>query len=191
MFWRRADPKEQARVLGLLISYEEAKAEINGALHTMTTEHFTDIQPDEFEEARKSALTTISKVQAEINDPSFWPVLNDNKGSRILLEFRSEFAEYCRHTLTFLRLLRAEAEALKAGKGEGAYKQEFEEHARASSHVADQLDVALTKLLRHYKFNKWTPEDYRSIKDLIKDFESRTNDFVDAWMKEMKEKGLV
>ena len=191
MFWSRADPKEQARVLGLLISYEEAKAEINGALHAMSTEHFTDIQSDEFEEARKAALRTISKVQAEINDPSFWPVLNDNKGSTILLEFRSEFAEYRRHTLTFLRLLRAEAEALKAGKAEGAYKQEFEEHARASSHVADQLSLALTKLLRHYKFNEWTPEDYISIKDFIKDFESRTNDFVDAWMKEMKEKGLV
>ena len=191
MFWHRVDPKEQARVLGLLIGYDEAKVEIEGALHAISTEHFTDIQSDEFEEARKAALTIISKVQAEINDPSFWPVLNDNKGSRILLEFRSEFAEYCRHTLTFLRLLRAEAEALKAGKGVGAYKQESEEHARASSHVANRLSVALTKLLHYYKFDTWTPEDYRSIKDLIKGFESRTNDFVDAWMKEMKEKGLV
>ena len=190
MFWRRVDPKEQAQVLRLLISYDEANSEIKGALYAMSTEHFTDIQSDEFEEARRAALTTISKVQAETNAPSFWPVLNDNKGSRILLEFRSEFAEYCRDVLTFLRLLRAEAEALKAGKGEGAYKQ-VEEHARVSNHVANQLSFALAKLLRHYKFNKWTPEDYRSIKDLIKDAESWTNDFVDAWMKEMKKKGLV
>lgn len=188
MFRHKADPKEQARVLGLLISYDEAKAEIDGALHAISTEHFTNIQSDEFEGARKAALTIISKVQAEINNPSFWPDLTDNKGSRILLELRSEFAEYCLHTLTFLHLLRAEAEALKTGMAEGAYKQEFAEHARTSSHVANQLSVALTKLLRHYKFSKLTPEDYRSIKDLVKDFESRTNDFVDAWM---KERGLV
>ena len=188
MFRRKADPREQARVLGLLIRYDETRAEIDGALHVISTEHFTDIQSDEFEGARKAALTIVSKVQAEISKSSFWPCLTGNKGSRVLLEFRSEFVEYCLHTLTFLHLLRAEAEALKAGKGEGAYKQEFAEHARVSSHVANQLNVALNKLLRHYKLNKWTPEDYRSIKDLVRDFESRTNDFVDAWM---KEKGLV
>ena len=182
MFWRRVDPKEQARVLGLLIDYDEAKAEIDSALRAISTEHLTDIQSDEFEEARRATLTIIGKVQTEINDPSFWPVLKDNSGSRILLELRLQFAEYCRHTLTFLRLLRAETEALEAGKGKGAYKQDFEENARASSHVAARLGVALTKLLRRYKFNKWTPEDYRSIKDLVKDSESWTNDFVDAWM---------
>ena len=188
MFWHRVDPKEQARVLGLLISYDESNAEIDCALHAISTAHLTDVQLDEFEEARKAALTIIDKVQTETNDPLFWPVLKDNKGSRILLEFRSQFVEYCRHTLTFLRLIHEEAEALKAGRGEGAYKQELEENAHAVCHVAEQLSVTLTKLLRHYKFNKWTPEDYRSVKDLIKDFEFRTNDFVDAWM---KEKGIV
>ena len=107
------------------------------------------------------------------------------------MEFRSEFLEYCQHTVGFLRLIGAEAEALKAGRGEGAYKQELDETTRAIHYVVDQLSVALAKLLRHYKFNKWTPEDYRSIRDLMTDFESRTNDFVDVWMKEMKEKGLV
>ena len=173
MFWRKVDPKEQARVLGLLASYEEAKDEINGAQHAISTEYFPDIQSksDEFGEAVKASLTTVGKVEAEIRDPSFWPDLNDNKGSRILLEFRSGFVEHCRHTLTFLRLIRAEAKG-----GKNAYRQDIEGTIRAMNHAVAQHSGALRKLLRHYKFDKWTPEDFRSIKHLIKDFKSRTDD---------------
>ena len=183
MFWRRrVNPIDQGRVLGWLVRYEDATAELKGAHHA--TSQFPNITSYEFEEARKAHLTILNKVQAEINDPSFWPALHDDKGLRILLEVRSKFADYIWHERTFLRLLRAEAESLKAGKGK---KQETAESVLARNHAVEQVGVALTKLLRHYRFDKWTPEDYRYMKNLFEDFESVNKEILEDFYSQVKE----
>ena len=164
MFRHKADPKEQARVLGLLISYDEAKAEIDGALHAISTEHFTDIQSDEFEGARKATLTIISKVQAEINNPSFWPDLTDNKGSRILLEFRSEFAEYCLHTLTFCICYVRRLKRLKQERR----REPTNKNSRNTPVRAAMLRTSLVLLLPNYSVTTSLASGHLKIIDLSK-----------------------
>ena len=69
------------------------------------------MQSDEFEQARRQALTVLDRVQSQTNNPAFWPVLYDNNGAKTLIEFRSKLEEAHRHQLHQLRTMGAASEA--------------------------------------------------------------------------------
>ena len=157
MFWRKVDPQERGQVLDLLRRWQLAISEIDAATNAMRLTMAvqpTGMQSDEFEKARRAALTVLNRVQSQTSSEAFWPVLYDNDGAKALMEFRSKLAEAHGHQLIQLRKAGAAAEAFRRGRDEDAPSQrEMTESNRGFAHILDQLGAIGGKLARRYRIS--------------------------------------
>ena len=157
MFWRNVDQEEQGQVLDLLRRWQIAISEIDASTNAMRftiAEQAMGMQSDEFEAARRAALAVLNKVQSQTNNQTFWPVLYDKNGAKILIEFRSKLEEAHRHQLPHLQLMGRVAQAFKIGRDNDAPTQrEMMKSYREFAHVLDQLGAIGGKLARRYKIS--------------------------------------
>lgn len=157
MFRRTVDPDEREKVLTLLNRWYRAIARIDKATNAMrltVAEQPSGMQSEEFEKARLAALAVLEEVQSESGDPRFWPILRDNHGVMVMLEFQKKLEEAHRHQLNQLRLLGAAAQAFRSKREhEAPSADEMMSSNKAFARVLDDMGAIGGRLARHYQIS--------------------------------------
>ena len=154
MFGRKIDPNERRKVLELLGRWSHSIASIDGATDAMRQAIAVQplgMQSDEFEKARLAAVTVVGQIQKETTDHLFWPILEDNKGGKILLELQMKLNESYAHQLNLLNFYKVAANAFRSGKdAEAPSAKEIMSANKSFARVFDQMGAIAGKLARHY-----------------------------------------
>lgn len=154
MFGRKIDSRERQDVLQLLVRWSQAITRIDKATNAMRftmAEQPMGMQSEEFEETRLAAIDVLREVQTETSSPRFWPVLRDNKGSKMMLEFQMKLNESHAHQLNLLNLYGKAAEAFRRGREEEApSNKEFILANSSFARVLDQMGKVGGKFARYY-----------------------------------------
>lgn len=114
LFGRSVDPAEQQNVLALLRAIFEGNARIDAAKDVALlaiAQQPRGIASPEFEQARRATLEVLNSVLSQVRDSAFWPVLDDQRGVRLMIELRQVLEECHRHQLAELHAMGAVAEA--------------------------------------------------------------------------------
>lgn len=157
MFGRRIDPNERQKVLELLGRWSGAISRIDRVtddLKLIIAEQPLGMQSEECEKARLAALAVAEQVQKETTDPRFWPILDDNRGAKIMFELKMKLDESYTHQLNILNLLGVAADAFRSGRDSQAPPAEEMMSANKSfGRVLDQMGAIAGKLTRHYRIS--------------------------------------
>ena len=162
MFGRRIDPSERQQVLELLGRWSRAIARIDeatDAVRLTIVEQPMGMQSEEFGEARLAAIAVTEEVRKETEHPSFWPILEDNRGGKIMLELRMRLEESHKHQFNMLRLWGVAAEAFGSGRDyQAPSEKELMSIYRSFARVLDDMGKIAGKLARHYRI---PPQEYQ------------------------------
>ncbi|MCL4458987.1 MAG: hypothetical protein M1136_08020 [Chloroflexi bacterium] len=157
MFRRTVDPDEREKVLALLNRWYRAIARIDkvtDAMRLTIAVQPLGMQSEEFEKARLAALAVFDEVQRETSDSRFWPILRDNHGAMVMLEFQKKLEEALRHQLNQLRLLGAAAQAFRSRRDrEAPSADEMMSSSKAFARVLDDMGAIGWRLVRHYRIS--------------------------------------
>ncbi len=163
MFGRKIDSRERQDVLHLLARWSQAIGRIDEATNAMRftiAEQRTGMQSEEFEDARLAAIEVVKQVQAETSNSRFWPILGDNAGSKIMLEFQMKLRESYAYQLNLLNLQGIAAEAFRRGRDDQApSSKELTSANKSFARVLDQIGKVGGKLARHYRIST---QEYQS-----------------------------
>ena len=154
MFKRKIDPDERHKVLELLGRWSRAIARIDEATDVMRltiTEQPLGMQSDEFEEARLKAVAVVGQIQKETSDPRFWPILEDNRAGKIMLDLHMKLDESYAYQLSLLNLYKVAADAFRSGRDVHAPSaKEIMSANKSFARVLDQMGAIAGKLARRY-----------------------------------------
>lgn len=157
MFGRKIDPNERHQVLQLLGRWSRAITRIDTATEAMKltiAEQPMGMQSEEFEKARLAALAVGQEVQKETENPRFWPILEDNRGAKIMFELHMGLEESYKHQVNMLRLWGVAAEAFRSGRDyEAPSEKELMSIYRSFARVLDDTGKIAGKLTRHYRIS--------------------------------------
>ena len=125
----------------------------NQALPAMASEP-EGIASNAFEQKRQETLKVLNDVSARTQEPTFWPVLSDAQGLRLMVDVRRVLEECHRHQLLELHGMGAAAEAFRRGADESPISlDEIRRSQRAFEKSLDKLGGVGAKLARHYKIS--------------------------------------
>jgi len=162
MFRRQIDPSERQQVLELLGRWSRAIAgidEATDAVRLTIAEQPMGMQSEEFGEARLAAIAVTEEVRKETEHPRFWPILEDNHGGKIMLEFRMRLEESHRHQFNMLRLWGVAAEAFRSGRDcHAPSEKEMMSIYKSFARGLDDIGRVAGKLARHYRIS---PQEYQ------------------------------
>jgi len=154
MFGPKIDSNERRKVLELLGRWSHSVASIDGSTDAMRQAIAVQplgMQSDEFEKARLAAVAVVGQIQKETTDHLFWPILEDNRGGKILLELQMKLNESYAHQLNLLNLYKIAANAFRSGKdAEAPSAKEIMSANKSFARVLDQMGAIAGKLARHY-----------------------------------------
>lgn len=157
MLGRKINPDECGKVLELLSRWSCAISKIDRATDAMRftiAEQPMGMQSEEFEEARLAAIEVVKQVKAETSNPRFRPILEDNKGDNLMLQFQMKLDESHAHQLNLLNLYGIAAEAFRRGRDDQApSSKEFASANNSFARVLDQMGRIGGKLARHYRIS--------------------------------------
>ena len=163
MFGRKVDPNECHKVLQLLGCWSRAIATIDRATDTMRltmAQQPTGMQSKEFEKARLAALEVVAEIQKETMDPRFWPILEDNRGAKIMLDLQMKLNESYAHQLNLLNVYGVAADAFRSGRdAQSPSVKEMMSANKSFARVLDQMGAISGKLARHYRISA---QEYQS-----------------------------
>lgn len=154
MFGRKIDPNERRKVLELLGRWSRAIARIDEATDAMRltiAKQPLGMQSDEFEKARLAAVAVVGQIQEETTDPRFWPILEDNRGVKVMLDLHMKLDGSYAHQLSLLNLYKVAADAFRSGRDVHAPSaNDIMSANKAFARVLDQMGAIAGKLARKY-----------------------------------------
>lgn len=87
---------ERNQVLDLLGRWTNAINKIDKAMDEMKLAIVREpngMLSEEFEAARLKALSAVTEVRSETANPKFWPILNNSKATKIMLEMQRKLCK--------------------------------------------------------------------------------------------------
>jgi len=162
MFGHKINSTERQQVLELLGRWFRATRRIDTATDAMKltiAQQSMGMQSQVFENARQEAITVVSQVQNETDNPTFWPILADNKAGRIVLEMQVKLEESYKYQLEILRLLGIARLAFLNGRDSDApSNKDMMKAYRSHGKVLDEMGHVAGKLARYYNISA---QDYQ------------------------------
>ena len=162
MFGNKIDYIERNKVLDLLGRWSRAISKIDNATDEMKlriAQQPNGMQSKAFETARLGALSVVTEVRNETNDPRFWPLLDDLKASKIMLEVQMKLDKSYDYQFEILRLLgNARTAFLKGREDEAPSNKDMMKIYRKHGDIIDDMGKTAAKLAKHYRISA---QDYQ------------------------------
>ncbi len=162
MFGHKTDDFERNEVLSLLGRWTNAINKIDIATDKMKltiAQQPNGMQSEEFEAARLKALSVVTEVRSETSNPKFWPILNDLKASKIMLEMQTKLYESYDYQLEILRLLgNARTAFLRGRDDEAPSNKDMMKIYKKHGNIIDDTGKTAAKLAKCYHIS---PQDYQ------------------------------
>lgn len=118
------------------------------------------IQSKKFEAARKVAIAVVDEVRTETSHEIFWPVVEDNMRTKLMLQLRRKLDESYQHQLNLLLLWKKAAEAFRSGReNQSPTTTEMASANESFGRILDEMGAIAEKLARYYGIS---PQEYQN-----------------------------
>ncbi len=162
MFGHKIDDIERNKVLDLLGHWHHAISKIDRATDEMKltiAQQPNGMQSEAFETARLKALSIVTEVRNETSNPNFWPILDDLKASKIMLEMQMKLDESYNYQFEILRLLgNARVAFLRGRDNEAPSQNDMMKVYKLHGSILDEMGKTAARLAKHYHIS---PQDYQ------------------------------